>query len=297
LGGDPILADTEILSISTDLIRSFGGKGKIAVLVNNRRLMDHFFAEELKLSPDAAVKVTKALDARAKVGEEKFIGWMDELGAGPAARERIDRFFKSSFAETAKSMPCEGVKELEGLFARLREAGFGEDEVRFDPTVLRGLDYYTGTVFELFDVSPENRRAMFGGGRYDNLLSLFGNYSLPGVGFGMGDVTLRNFLEVHNLMPKFGAWLDAYVTLPKAELAKQADDIARRLREAGLKTAVALEASGFGVQLKQAAKLGAAHAVILGDAELSRQAVMVKTLATGDQREVAIADLAGALSR
>lgn len=295
LGGDPVLADAEILSVATDLVRAFGGKGKVAVLVNNRRLMDHFFQQELKLSPEAALKVTKALDARPKIGEEKFAQWMSEIGVGASELQKIDRFFKSSFDEVAKTFQSQGTTELASLFRMLRESGFGEDEVRFDPTVLRGLDYYTGTVFELFDVSPENRRAMFGGGRYDNLLSMFGNYNLPGVGFGMGDVTLRNFLEVHGLMPQFGSLVDAFITLPKAELHATVEGLARKLREAGLKIAVALEASGFGAQLKQASKLGARYAVLLGEAELSRQAVMLKNLATGEQREVAQADLTSAL--
>jgi histidyl-tRNA synthetase len=295
LGGDPILADAEILSVATDLVRAFGGRGKIAVLVNNRRLMDHFFTQELKLSADGALKVTKAIDARAKIGEEKYAQWMSEIGVDAAGMQKIDRFFKSSFAEVAKSFPCPGTQELEALFRNLRESGFGEDEVRFEPTVLRGLDYYTGTVFELFDISPENRRAMFGGGRYDNLLNMFGNYHLPGVGFGMGDVTLRNFLEVHGLMPTFGNSIDAFITLPKSELHRTVDQLSRKLRESGIKVATALEASGFGAQLKQASKLGARYAVILGEAELARQAVMLKNLGTGEQREVAQADLVSAI--
>ena len=295
LGGDPILADAEILSVAVGIVRAFGGQGKVAVLVNNRRLMDHFFSQELGLSAEAAVKVTKALDARAKIGEETFLKWVQEAGASQESVDRIDRFFKASFEETLKAMPCEGATELAALFKVLREAGFSEDEVRYDPTVLRGLDYYTGTVFELYDISPENRRAMFGGGRYDNLLGIFGNYKLSGVGFGMGDVTLRHFLEAHGLMPKFGEWVDVYITLPTRALFPIADRIARELRQADLKVISAIEEGGFGVQLKQASKFGARFAVILGEVELSRGAVMLKDLAKGEQREVLMDDLAGAI--
>jgi histidyl-tRNA synthetase len=292
LGGDAVLADSEILAISAEMIRAFGGKGKIAVLVNNRRLMDHFFSVELGLNAEAALKVTKAIDARSKIGEEKYAAWLGEVGVSSHLSQKIDSFFKSSFSEIAAVMPCPGVGELQNLFARLREAGFSESEIRFDPTILRGLDYYTGTVFELYDISPENRRAMFGGGRYDNLLSLFGNYHLPGVGFGMGDVTLKNFLETHALMPQFGTNADVYVTLPKPESFGKAGSIASLLRAENLKVISAIEAGGFGVQLKQASKLGARFAVILGDDELSRNAVVLKDLNRGEQREVLISDLA-----
>jgi histidyl-tRNA synthetase len=93
--------------------------------------------------------------------------------------------------------------------------------------IMRGLDYYTGTVFEMFDTSPENRRAMFGGGRYDNLVGLFGKEKLSGVGFGMGDVTLRDFLETHGLLPKLPGAVDVFVTLPKEELRGHAEKVAR----------------------------------------------------------------------
>ena len=93
-------------------------------------------------------------------------------------------------------------------------------KVVFDPTVLRGLDYYTGTVFEMYDISPENRRAMFGGGRYDNLVGLFGKDRLPGVGFGMGDVTLQHFLETHGLVPTIASAVDVFIGLPKMEFRK-----------------------------------------------------------------------------
>jgi histidyl-tRNA synthetase len=295
LGGDPVLADAEILSIAVEIVREFGGRGKVAVLVNNRRLMDHFFSNVLGLTPDLAVKVTKALDARAKVGEEAFQKWVADLGVSAEVVAKIDQFFRTSFVDTARQMPCEGVTELTRLFELLRASGFSEEEVRFDPTVLRGLDYYTGTVFELYDVSPENRRAMFGGGRYDNLLGIFGKYSLSGVGFGMGDVTLRNFLEAHGLLPSFESWVDAFVTLPAAEHYPQAQKIAQRLREAGLSAVQAIEPGGFGNQLKQASKLGARYAVLLGEEELKREAVMLKHLGSGQQKEVPIRDLPEAI--
>jgi histidyl-tRNA synthetase len=176
------------------------------------------------------------------------------------------------------------VNELSRLFGLLSEAGLSE-QVVFDPMILRGLDYYTGTVFEIFDISPENRRALFGGGRYDNLLGLFGNFPMSGVGFGMGDVGLRNFIETHGLLPKLSGGVDVFVSLPKVELLSISGEVARALRAEGLSVITPLEAGGFGSQLKLATKHEARFAVLLGEAELERGQLLVKNLIKGEQQE------------
>ncbi len=295
LGGDPLMADAEILTLALDLIRSFGGEKHVSIKINNRRLMDHFFGKELGLAPEAALATTKAIDARGKIGEEAYLKWLGELGLSGAQIARLEEFFKQSFEETAKRMPCEGVTELSTLFAMLRESGAGE-YVQFDPTVLRGLDYYTGTVFEMYDTSPENRRAMFGGGRYDNLIGLFGNQKLSGVGLGWGDVTMRNFLETHGLLPKLDSGIDALVTLPRADLRATAEKLARELRAGGLRVITPLSADGFGAQLKLAAKHGVRAAILLGDAELAEGKVAIKDLASGTQQSVSMGEVARAVA-
>jgi histidyl-tRNA synthetase len=291
VGGDPLLADAEIVSVALDLMKAFGGEKHVVVKVNNRRLMDHLFVEVLKLTPEAALATTKALDARGKIGEEAYAKWLTDLGLTADQRGKMERFFAASFEEVAREYPCRGVDELASLFKMTKESGAVE-QVVFDATVLRGFDYYTGTVFEIYDVSPENRRALFGGGRYDDLLSLFGKHVLSGVGFGMGDVGLQNFLEVHGLLPKFAAYIDAFVSLPRAELRGQAEGVARSLREQGLRALTPLEAGGFGAQLKQATKHGARFAVLFGDTELAEGKCMVKDLLSGEQATVALAGVA-----
>ena len=296
LGGDTLLADAELLTLSFDLLKAFGGEKHVSIRVNNRRLVDHFFATALGLGAETALKVSKAIDARAKIGEETYAKWLGELGVTDEQRAKMERFFQASFEETAREYPCQGVDELQSLFRLMRESGAAEGAVVFDPTVLRGLDYYTGTVFEMYDTSPENRRAMFGGGRYDNLVGLFGNHKLSGVGLGFGDVTLRNFLETHQLLPKFDSGVDVFVTLPKLELRTQAEEICRALRAQGLAVATPLSADGFGVQLKLATKHGARFVVLLGDTELAQGQVIVKELASGEQSLHPIATVAQELA-
>lgn len=292
LGGDPLLADAEILTLALELMRAFGGEKLVSIRVNNRRLMDHLFVHDLGLTPEVALQTTKALDARAKIGEEAYQKWLSELGIQAAQSERLESFFKASFEETAARLSCQGVDELKALFALLKESGVGAEQVVFDPSVLRGMDYYTGTVFEMYDTSPENRRAIFGGGRYDNLIGLFGNQKLSGVGIGWGDVTMRNFLETHKLLPTFGAVVDVFVSLPSLELRSRCEEVARALREAGLRVITPLEPGGFGAQLKLASKQGARFAVLFGEAELARGEGLIKDLASGEQHAAPIAQVA-----
>ncbi|MCM2277927.1 MAG: histidine--tRNA ligase [Oligoflexia bacterium] len=294
LGGDPLLADAEILSLSYDLMRAFKGEEHVSIKLNNRRLMDHFFGTVLGLSPENVLKATKAIDARAKIGEEAYRQWLTDLGITPEQQGQMEEFFHAPFEKTAEKYPCAGVEELRTLFRLMAESGVGEAVV-YDPTVMRGLDYYTGTVFEMYDVSPENRRAMFGGGRYDNLVGLFGKERLPGVGLGMGDVTLRNFLEIHGLLPKLEGTIDVFVGLPRLELRATAEGIARACRERGLNVMTPLTADGFGAQLKQASKHGARFAVLLGERELAEGKVIVKNLATGEQLLHPLSEAAGAI--
>lgn len=295
LGGDALLADVEILQVAFEVMRAFGGEKLVKIRVNNRRLMDHLFGVELGLSSDVALQATKAIDAKEKIGEEAYAKWMGDLGVSPEQQARLGQFFAADFATTSQAMPCAGVDELKRLFELLAESGAG-DAVEFDPTVMRGMDYYTGTVFEMYDTDPANRRALFGGGRYDNLIGLFGNQKLSGVGFGMGDVGMRNFLETHALLPALETPVDVFVSLPKVEVRTHAEKIARELREAGLRVMTPLEVGGFGAQLKQATKHGARWAVLFGDTELAAGQVVLKNLARGEQVTVAMADVAATIA-
>jgi histidyl-tRNA synthetase len=288
LGGDALDADTEILSFALELVDAFGGLKHVKIQVNHRGLVDQFF-QSIGLTAQAALGATKALDLRAKIGDEAYGKMLTELGLSADAQKKMEAFFTSSFEKIAREHPGPAVEHLKKLFAALQ--GFG-DQVEFNPQILRGMDYYTGTVFEMYDTSPENRRALFGGGRYDNLVGLFGKDQLPGVGLGWGDVGMQNFLETHALLPKFDSRVDVFVSVPSEDLKAKASEIARALRKAGVSVVTPLGVGGFGAQLKQASKLGARFAVLLGETELRLGQVMLKDLNAQAQSAVAIAGLA-----
>jgi histidyl-tRNA synthetase len=162
--------------------------------------------------------------------------------------------------------------------------------VRFDPMIVRGLAYYTSTVFEVFDTSPENSRALFGGGRYSDLAGMFTPQQIPGIGFGMGDVTLMDFLGTHGLTPQPRSEVDVVVIPVVDELAGAARKVATELRGAGLRTSTPIELRKLGKELTRADKAGARAVVIVGQEDWDAGNVTIRSLATREQRTLPLAD-------
>jgi histidyl-tRNA synthetase len=178
---------------------------------------------------------------------------------------------------------------LSEYVASLEAMGLG-DFVEVDLTIVRGLAYYTGIVFELFD-RGRTLRALCGGGRYDRLLELVGGESLPAVGFGMGDVVLGELLSDRGLLPKHERAIDYFLVLVSEEQRGEALRIAHRLRESGKTVMYSLRERGVGKQMKVAAKEGARLVLIVGPDELARGCVLARDMATGEQREIPLAEL------
>jgi histidyl-tRNA synthetase len=171
--------------------------------------------------------------------------------------------------------------ELDRLIRQLTDAGV--TNVVFDPTLMRGFDYYTDIVFEVFDTNPENNRSMFGGGRYDGLVGMFGVEPVPTAGFGMGDVTLINFLETHKLLPALRPETDLYIACI-GEVAAQVMPVAAELREMGVNVAVDTTGRKPDRQIKAAVKKGIRYVMFVGEKELAEQQYSLKDLVTGSEQ-------------
>ena len=269
--------------------------------------MDHVFST-VTLKPEKQLALAKIIDRKDKIGDEQFQAEIhkelelkdDGFSRSPEEFSKFLDFFRMPFEEVARRFPCPGIEELSKIFQLVRDSGVG-GQIVFDPTIMRGMDYYTGTVFECYDVSPENRRALFGGGRYDNLVGLFTKQALSGVGFGLGDVSFQNFLETHNLLPKFEGSVDVLVTTPSPAALPVAHRLASQLRSSpelkDLKVILPLSVDGFGAQIKLALKHGARFAVMLGDDELKRGEVGLKDLRANSQTSVPQSGLAEAIAK
>ena len=166
----------------------------------------------------------------------------------------------------------------------------GVDSASFDFSVIRGMDYYDDIIFEVFDTSPENNRSMFGGGRYDGLVGLFGVEPLPTVGFGMGDVTLQNFLELHKLVPKLESEVDGAVILI-GDVYENAQKTLADLRAKGLNISVDSTDRKLDAKIKNAAKAEVKYAIFIGEQELKTGKFKLKNLESGEEKELSSADL------
>jgi histidyl-tRNA synthetase len=169
--------------------------------------------------------------------------------------------------------------------------------VRFDPQIVRGLDYYTGTVFEARDLDREGR-AILGGGHYDNLVEAVGGEPLPGVGFAMGDVMIRLMLEKYGCLPAFKpSPADILVTVFNADLLSQSLKISANLREAGYSVSCFTEEIKLPRQMKYADKMGIRFVVIIWPDEFANEAATVKDLTSGQQATVSLDALADLIQR
>jgi histidyl-tRNA synthetase len=278
-------AELEMVTLVDAVFKEFGAKPDMyEIRLNHRGLVNYLLADYLGLNAAAQQKISKLIDRMHKLPRAKFISSVDEaLTAKQREAGATERLLGILEAKKLADLPAdalgqESAQELKKLLEQLKAAGI--TNARFDGTLMRGFDYYTGIVFEVFDLDPDNNRSMLGGGRYDGLVGLFGVDPVPTVGFGWGDVTLANFLETHRLIPDLNPETDVYVVLIGDVLEQTLPTIAK-LRAQGLNVAVDLSGKKIGDQLKTADKKGVQYALVIGENELKTGQFKFKELRSG----------------
>ncbi len=287
LGVEGVEAEVEIVQVAIDVLRGFGaGPTDFEVQINHRELMNDLFDKVLKLEPGQTQAVAKAIDKRAKIPAEAFYDLLTAAGCNAEQIETLEKFLVCPLLDIPSIVgEGKGYTDLIRFFDTVNAMGLGP-VCRFNPSIMRGLDYYTGIVFEVYDQHPDNRRALFGGGRYDNLVGMFGNTQMPGVGFGMGDVTLKDFLEVHGLLPEITSQTDVLVGLFSAEMFIASQTLARSLRAGGIKVEAVLSPQKLGKQFQYADKKGIPLVVMVGPDEAAEGKATIKDLRSGQQQTV-----------
>jgi len=286
-GQSDIRADAEIISIIADLMLAFGAdESMFKIKINNRKFFSDVLTGVLEVKPETVPLISKAVDKRSKIPPQDYMDWLMESGISEENIARLDQIFNASLDGIIAMLnsESEGAAELHDLFDLL--GGIGLDRyAEFDFSIVRGLAYYTGTVFEVYDTSPENRRALFGGGRYDNLIGLFKNTDISGVGFGFGDVTFQNFLEIHRLIPEHlfrssGVMIAVFDEVPYQEYLK----LAAELRQNNIPCTVFM---GRGSKLKKqlgfAGKKNFPLVLIVGPDEIAAGKVVIRHMAAAEQ--------------
>lgn len=297
IGESDVNADAEVLATGLDALAMLGlGPDTIVARFNDRRLMEKLLVRagvaDARLG-DAYAAVDKLGREPADVVRTKMV----DAGIGADAADRVLTLFekpdlaaiRTGFGSDAAVV--EDLDRLDAYRACLDDLGHGET-VEFDLRIVRGLAYYTGIVFEIFDRAGE-LRAICGGGRYDNLLGALGGEDLPAVGFGMGDVVLGELLAERDLLPPAEPAVDWFIVVVAETERPLARRIAARLRGAGHSVAYALRQQGVRGQFKEAGARGAARTIVIGPDEVAEGVVVVRDMTEGTERRVALDELPG----
>lgn len=296
-GVDTVDADAEMISIADKIMREFGAKEKDYVIkVNNRHLINFMMAHYLGLEAVSAQLMVKLLDRKDKIGREEFKDQAREI-LGENATAGVAKIEKILDAKTMADLPEEirnssAVGEVQALFTLLERAGV--KNAVFDSTLMRGLDYYTGTVFEVYDTHPDNNRSLFGGGRYDGLVGLFGAEPLSAVGMAPGGTVMEQFLKLHNLLPEVSSHTDAYIAVI-GNAGRGASQLARDLRDAGLNIELDITDRKLDKQIKTADKKHISYVIFVGEDEISKGEYVLKNLTTGAEIRVSKDDIVAKL--
>ena len=291
LGTESMKADAEIIAVAVEILKQLNVTPKEAYIrISNRKLMKGLLEE---IGIDDTTEVSKAIDKKDKLSEKEFEKMLEDIGLKKEQAfglkdilniNKIETLERQEMNETTKK----GLDEIKELFTYLNAYGI-EEYCELDTTIIRGLDYYTGTVFEVFDRSKK-LRAIAGGGRYDNLVADFGGEKCPGVGLGMGDVVLQLFLKDKNKLPQATKKIDYYVAPISEDVVAKAIAITQKLREKN-NVEMDMNCRGLTKQLDYANSIGAKKVVIVGEKDLKQGKVTVKDMTTGKDEKLEVKSL------
>ncbi|HUG41454.1 MAG TPA: histidine--tRNA ligase [Longimicrobiales bacterium] len=296
IGEEDIAADAEVLAVALDGLSALGlGTEDIVARVNDRRLLEALLLRA-GVARESLGGAYAAIDKMSREGADRTRDRLrQDAGLDGPVVERVLALFEHDLAglraaHAEDPAVAAELDRLERYFTLLDEMGWSA-HVQFDPRIVRGLAYYTGTVFEIFDRRGE-LRAICGGGRYDDLLSAVSDLRLPAVGFGMGDVVLGELLRERQLLPTAPPGPDyCIITITEGERPLMRR-IAGSLRRRGHSVSYTLRQVAVGKQFKDGNARGAREAIVLGPDEVAAGVAVVRGMDTGAERRMGLAELA-----
>lgn len=288
-GVDTLDAEAEIITMADTIMRAFGASSKMyTIKINSRKLINFVMAEYLGLDVIQSSLMVKLFDKKEKITHEEFRDRAAEIFDDDKAKEGLKKIATLLSAKTMSELPkslldSSAVQEVQYLFTLLREHGV--TNAVFDIALMRGFDYYTGIVFEVFDNHPDNRRSMFGGGRYDGLVGLFGVDPVPTVGMAPGATTMEDFLRSHDLLPKFDSTTEVYLAVLGKAL-KGAQKLAMKLRDEGVNVEVDITGRKLDKQIKTAVKKRIPFLLFIGEKELEEEIYPLKDVGREQEQKL-----------
>lgn len=311
-GDASVYSDIEVLLLALDIMKEFKApKNSYTLFVNHRKLLNDFY-NELNLSSENRIQITRIIDKFEKLSLPVF---HEELSKYLSAQEieKIEKFLTLNLKELENVFPnlkdSEGFNELFKIIEIMEGLGFAEN-ISFKPSLVRGFDYYDGLVFEMYDNNSENNKSLFGGGRYNGLASIFGQNNFPAVGFAVGNETFRIFLENWNLIPQ------AKMLLGKPQLGifavknsqnpsqneillNQTLIIASEIRNLcpNLILDTILEPKSPSAGLDYISNKNYDFALIIGEDEINDKKITIKQMDTGSQKTLTLHELVSFLKQ
>lgn len=282
-GVETVDADLEIVCLADAIMKEFGATEEMfQIKLNSRKLINLIMSQYLELDATQAKQMVQLFDKKDKLKPQDFVEQAKQIFKQSQQVNGLQKIKQLLQAKSLADLPetlkeSQAVKEVQVLFTLLTEHQI--TSVTFDITLMRGFDYYTDIVFEVFDLDPDNNRSMFGGGRYDGLVASYGVEPLATVGFGMGDAPIENFLTSHNLLPRFTSTTDIYAVVI-GDTLKEAQSIVRQLRDKNLNIAIDLTDRKPEKQIKVALKLGVPYLMFIGPEELKSEKFILRNVET-----------------
>lgn len=291
-GASGPLADAEIITLAYETVKAFGANDDMFVIkVNSRTFISRMMSTYLELDAVQSHLMMKLLDRKNKISADDFKQQAIDIFGEDKAKAGLPRIAALITAKTVDELPkelreCDEVMEVRELFELLAAAGVRN--AQFDCTLMRGLDYYTGMVFEVMDTAPENNRSMFGGGRYDGLVGLFGAEPIPTVGMAPGLTPMTLFLETHKLLPELRSTTDACIVVLGEASMPGALQLANQLREEELNIEVDISGRKIDKQIKSVLKKQISFIIFVGETELQEKLYTLKDVASEEEEKLSV---------
>lgn len=288
-GVEGAVAEAEIIGLASEIMKAFGATDDMfTIKINNRKLINFMMAQYLELDSPEALAMVKLFDRKDKISKDDFIAQATNIFGEDMAERGLGKVERLLGAKSMADLPSElrdssAVSEVQELFTLLEAAGV--TNAIFDITLMRGLDYYTGTVFEVIDTDPQNNRSLFGGGRYDGLVGVFGAEPIPTVGMAPGLTTMELFLSTHSLLPQLTSTTDVGIIVLGDSL-KGALKLAAELRTRGVNVEVDISGRKLEKQMKAVLKKSVPFMLFVGEQELLDGVYSLKNTTTEEEQKL-----------
>lgn len=284
------LADIEIIQLIIEIMLNFGASHQqFSISIHHRQILEFFLNDVICIPKSKYPNIARILDKKKKNSPEDFNEMLKKEGLSEKDIFEIKHYIEDGIKyfdkyPEIKNKPV--FQEFDNVLKTITSLGY-EKFIEYDASIIRGFDYYTGIIFEVSDNSPENNRSICGGGRYNNLTSLFQKQDVNAIGFGMGDVTLQNFLETHKLIPESSIYQNSIYLVNFEESTVQIANniLAQELRKHNLRVNSSLSSQKVGRQLQEAESKGINFAIIQGQNEIDKNIIYLKNIKDRTQEE------------